>query len=193
MTVPVGRVVVGVNGSLSSLEALRAAVDEARRGRAELLAVMAWTPVGGEAGYRRAPCSDLLALWEAQACVRLRNSFEEAFGGYPSGVAIHPLVVRAEAGHGLVSIADRSDDLLVLGAGERGWPARWFHGATSRYVVSHAGCRVLAVPPPALLKELSLWQRHRRPAVSSEELQAASKPHRAPRLDTPNAPVTDEG
>ncbi|MFC1432218.1 universal stress protein [Streptacidiphilus sp. N1-3] len=194
MTVPVGRVVVGVNGSPSSLEALRAAVDAGRRERVEVLAVLAWTPVGGETSYRRAPSSDLLALWEAQACVRLRQSFEQAFGGYPSGVAIRPVVVRAEAGHGLVSIADRPHDLLVVGAGERGWPARWFHGATCRYVVAHAGCPVLAVPPPALLRELPLRQRHRLYTASSAELQAAAPASRTtPRPDSPAAPVTDEG
>lgn len=82
------------------------------------------------------------------------------------------MVVRAAAGHGLVELADRPDDLLVVGAGERGWPARWFHGGTSRYCVSHAGCRVLAVPPPALMSELSLRQRHRLPQVSVEEITA---------------------
>lgn len=86
----VGRVVVGVNGSLSSLEALRAAVQEAQREQVELLAVLAWTPVGGEAGYRRAPSPDLLGLWERMACLQLRNSFDEAFGGYPSGVVVRP-------------------------------------------------------------------------------------------------------
>ena len=193
MTVPVGRVVVGVNGSLSSLEALRAAVDEARRERVELVAVLAWTPMGGEIGYRRAPCPDLLQLWERMACVRLRKTFEDAFGAYPSGVRVRPLVIRAAPGHGLVSVADRPDDLLVVGAGERAWPARWFHGSTSRYCVSRAGCRVLAVPPPALMSELSLRQRHRLPAVSSAELDATPRPGTAVDTD-PTTPrrVVDE-
>lgn len=176
MTAPVGRVVVGVNGSLSSLEALRTAVDESRRGAVELWAVLAWKPVGGEAAYRRAPCPDLLSLWERQAVARLRNSFEEAFGGYPGDLTVHPLVLRSAAGRGLVGIADRPDDLLVVGAGERGWPTRWFHGGTSRYCLSHAGCRVLAVPPPALLSELSLRQRHQVAPVSPEELKATPSP-----------------
>jgi nucleotide-binding universal stress UspA family protein len=188
----VGRVVVGVNGSLSSLEALRTAVDEARRRRVELLAVLAWTPVGGETGYRRAPCPDLLALWERMACARLRNSFDEAFGGYPDGVAVRPVVVRAAPGYGLVELADRPDDLLVLGAGERGWPARWFHGGTSRYCVSHARCRVLAVPPPALLSELPARQRHRLPAVSDDQLRATPGPRTAQRSDAPAPPRAEE-
>jgi hypothetical protein len=189
---PVGRVVVGVNGSLSSLEALRAAVDEARREHVELLAVLAWSPLGGEAGYRRAPCPDLLAQWEQLACVQLRTCFDDAFGQYPSGVRVHPLVVRADPGEGLVSAADRPDDLLVVGAGERGWPGRWFHGRTSRYCLSHASCRVLAVPPPALLSELSLRQRHRLPAVSSAELEDVSRPPTAGRTDPTGPRRVDE-
>ena len=189
---PVGRIVVGVNGSLSSLEALRTAVEEARRERVELLAVLAWTPVGGEIGYRRTPCQDLLAQWELLACVQLRKCFEDAFGQYPSGVPVRPLVVRADPGHGLVALADRPDDLLVVGAGERAWPGRWFHGRTSRYCLAHAGCRVLAVPPPALLSELSLRQRHRLPAVSFEELEGVSRPWTAGRADPTEPRHADE-
>jgi nucleotide-binding universal stress UspA family protein len=185
------RVIVGVNGSLSSLEALRTAVDEARRVQAELVAVLAWTPVGGEAGYRRAPCPDLLALWERQACARLRNSFAEAFGGFPGGLRVRPLVVRAAPGQALVSIADRAGDLLVVGAGERGWPARWFHGGTSRYCLARAGCRVLAVPPPALLCEVPLWQRHRLPVMSAEEFQGGPYCERGRRTD-PTTPRPGE-
>ena len=176
MASAVGRVVVGVSGSPSSLEALRAAVDEAVRGRVELLAVTAWTPVGGEAGYRRAPCPELLGLWERQACARLRNCFAEAFGGYPGGLVVRPLVVRAAPGPALVGTADRPDDLLVVGAGERGWPARWFHGGTARHCVAHAGCRVLAVPPPALLAALPAWQRHRLPMIAPDEPSGARHP-----------------
>jgi nucleotide-binding universal stress UspA family protein len=188
MAAPVGRIVVGVNGSLSSLEALRTAVDEARRAQVELWAVLAWAPVGGETGYRRSPCPpDLLRLWEGHAAAQLRNSFEEAFGGYPSGLLVHPLVVRAHPGHGLVQIADRPDDLLVVGAGERGRIARLLHGSTSRYCLAHAGCRVLAVPPPPLLKELSLRQRHRLTTIPFDELPASPGPRRAPHSD-PAAP-----
>ena len=42
------QIIAGVSGSLRSLGALRAAADEARPAGAELLAVLAWAPVGGE-------------------------------------------------------------------------------------------------------------------------------------------------
>ena len=173
MTTAMRRVVVGVSGSPSSLAALRTAVDEARRGSAELLAALAWTPVGGETGYRRAPCPDLLKLWERQACARLRNSFDEAFGGFPAGLVVRPMVIRAEAGRALVDIADRPDDLLVVGAGERGLFARITHGSVSRFCVAHAGCPVLAVPPPALLAQVPLRERHRLPVLPEESYAGA--------------------
>jgi len=157
----VGRVVVGVNGSISSLAALRRAVAEASRGGGALLAVLTWTPVGGEINYRRAPCPPLLRLWEQQARERMRTCFDEVFGGVPTGVRVDTLVVRAERpGQVLVALADRSDDLLVVGAGARGWLVRLRHGAVSRYCLAHADCAVLAVPPPGMLRELK--RRHRR-------------------------------
>lgn len=159
-----GRVVVGVSGTISSLEALRVGAAEARRTGRELLVVLAWTPPGGELGYRRMPVPDLLKLWERDAVGRLEDSFDDAFGGLaampPLTGGLTRLVVRGEPGRALVELADRPDDQLVLGAGERGWPARWLHGAVSRYCVRRAGCRVLAVPPPALLTALPAWQRH---------------------------------
>ena len=45
------RVIAGVSGSVRSLAALRAGAAEARSAGAELLPVLAWTPVGGEMAY----------------------------------------------------------------------------------------------------------------------------------------------
>src|SRR5207247_4680150 len=81
------RVIAGVSGSLRSLGALRAAVAEARSAGAALQAVLAWSPAGGEIAYRRAPCPVLLRLWEQEACERLRDAFDQAFGGLPDGAA----------------------------------------------------------------------------------------------------------
>jgi nucleotide-binding universal stress UspA family protein len=158
-----GRVVVGVSGTPTSLQALRAAVSEARRSGARLSAVLAWTPPGGEISYRRAPCPPLLRIWEDEAVWRLRNSFDEAFGGVPTDLPVELVTVRGEAGAALVDYADHADDLLVVGAGPRGRRARLFHGATARYCLGHAGCRVLAVPAPDLLAALPRGLRHHVP------------------------------
>jgi Universal stress protein family len=74
-------------------------------------------------------------------------------------------VQRGQPGPVLVTFACQPDDLLVVGAGQRGFRARPGHGRVSRYCVSHALCPVLAVPPAALAKEgrgLHGWARRRR-------------------------------
>jgi hypothetical protein len=66
-------------------------------------------------------------------------------------VDFHALVVRGEPGPALVDVAG-PQDLLVVGAGRRGWLARIGHGKVSRYCLARAQCPVLAVPPPDLAR-----------------------------------------
>ncbi|MFD9067625.1 universal stress protein [Kitasatospora purpeofusca] len=157
-----GRIVVGVSGSLGSLAALHRAVAEARRLDAEVLAVHCWTPVGGEFGYRRAPCPPLLSACRDAAATRLREALDQAFGGTWPGVRLRSVAVRGETGQALVRCADRPDDLLVLGAGPRGLLARALHPSITAYCVRHAACPVLAVPKPPLQRELEAMERHPR-------------------------------
>ena len=158
------RVIAGVSGSLRSLGALRAAVAEARPAGAVLLAVLAWAPAGGEIAYLRAPCPLLLRLWEEAACERLRDAFDEAFGGMPNGVAVRLIVVRGAPGPALVELADQPDDLLVVGYGGRSRLGCAVHGSVTRYCMAHSRCPVLAVPPPELIRALRPWRHHWRPA-----------------------------
>lgn len=157
------RVIAGVSGSLRSLGALRAGVAEARSRGAVLLAVLAWAPAGGEVAYRRAPSPLLLRLWESAAGERLRESFDAVFGGMPAGVTVRMMVVRARPGPLLVELADRPDDLLVVGYGGRSRLGCAVHGSVTRYCLSHARCPVLAVPPPELITKLRPWPHHWRP------------------------------
>ena len=158
-----GRVIAGVSGSLRSLGALRAAVAEARSAGAAVLAVLAWAPAGGEIAYLRAPCPLLLRLWEQEAHERMRDAFDEAFGGMPDGVAVRRLVVRAPPGPVLVELADQPGDLLVVGYGGRSRLGCAVHGHVTRYCMAHARCPVLAVPPPELIRELRPRRHHWRP------------------------------
>jgi nucleotide-binding universal stress UspA family protein len=163
VTTDTRRVIAGVNGSVRSLAALRVAAAEARAGGAMLLPLLAWAPVGGEVACGRAPCPILLRHWEDAACERMRDAFDDAFGGRPDGLVIRPLVVRGAPGPALVDIANRPDDLLVVGGGGWGWLACTVHGSVSRYCVAHARCPVLAVPPPDLIRELRTRRHHWRP------------------------------
>jgi nucleotide-binding universal stress UspA family protein len=149
------RVVVGVSGSLSSLAALHRAVAEARQRDAVLVPVLAWHAVGGELAYRSAPCPPLLKVWQEAARRRLDGAFEQAFGGYPAGLRVSPLLVRDEnPGRALVGVADRPEDLLVISTGRQGRLRRIMHGSVSRYCLAHARCTVAAVPPSELLETL---------------------------------------
>ncbi len=153
------RIIVGVNGSLGSLAALHEAVAEARRTGAELLAVLAWTPPGGEFSFRRSPCPPLIAASRDAAVERARAALDEAFPGGVPGVSLHCQVVRGEAGVALVGAADRAGDLLVVGAGGRGALGRLLRPSVTAYCVKRAGCPVLTVPRPALQRELAQFER----------------------------------
>ncbi|WP_051943094.1 universal stress protein [Streptacidiphilus rugosus] len=171
-----GRVVVGVSGTPTSLQALRVAVTEARKAGSRLSAVLAWTPPGGELGYRRAPCPPLLRIWEDTAEWPLRNSFDEALGGVPTDLPVELVVIRGDAAESLVELADGADDLLVVGAGARGAFARLVHGGTARRCVGRAHCRVLTVPAPELLGSLPWRQRHRVPSPPHEPSPPTGSP-----------------
>ncbi|MEV6975009.1 universal stress protein [Kitasatospora sp. NPDC093806] len=168
------RVIVGVSGSLHSLTALHRAADEARERRAVLVPVFAWTPVGGEYNYRLRPCPPLLRAWQDAAETRMRHALDEAFGGLPAGVRMEPQVVRGEAGPVLTALADRPDDLLVIGTGRqdgalRSTVRRLFRGGSvSRYCLTRARCTVLAVPPSTLEADLRALRR----GVDMRELAA---------------------
>ncbi|MEU3561033.1 MULTISPECIES: universal stress protein [unclassified Kitasatospora] len=171
------RVVVGVSGSLGSLAALHRGVAEARDRGAVLVPVLAWEPPGGEHGYRRSPCPPLLAAVREAAERRLRDALDEAFGGADPGVPLSPVVVRGETGPALLHIADRPDDLLVLG--RSGGP---LHRRLRRSVPGHcarrAGCPVLTVPVPELLHDLEALHRRTRwhlPVATERELASMQR------------------
>jgi nucleotide-binding universal stress UspA family protein len=146
----VRRIIVGVSGSPGSLQALRQAADLARTHYAPLIPVLAWQPPGGDLADRSHPSPYLRAVWRDAAWERLWRAIDLAFGGIPADVACTPAVVRGEPGHVLVSAASQPDDMLVIGAGRRGAMAHALSCKVSRYCVAHAGCPVVAVPPPVL-------------------------------------------
>jgi nucleotide-binding universal stress UspA family protein len=161
----VRRIFAGVHGSLGSLQALRYAAEEARDRGVPLVAVITWLPPGGDLAERRAPSPYLRKIWRDAAWDRLWNAFDAGLGGFPSEVMVEPRVIRGEAGPVLVDSADDPGDLLVIGTGRRGL-RRTMSRSVSRYCLAHARCPVVAVPPSALMEEMTrgihLWPlRHR--------------------------------
>ncbi|MFE9390308.1 universal stress protein [Streptomyces sp. NPDC006784] len=157
-----GRLVVGVSGSLASLAALRAAALEAAGTGRPLLAVLAWEPPRGEAGYMLRPDRIWAENWRREARARLDRAFDEAFGGNPPGVAdVERRLVRDRPWRALCATAGRPHDRLVIGV--RG--ARWVlfgRGGTARRVLTRAGCPVLTVPAPRFPVLLRTRLRHAR-------------------------------
>ncbi len=150
----VRRIVVGVHGSLGSLQALRWAADEARERRVPLVPVIAWVPPGGDLAERSHPSPYLRRVWHEAACERLNDAFDEGLGGIPAGLRIQAQVERGDAGPVLVETADQPGDLLVIGTGRRNPMGRALRRSVGRYCLAHAKCPVLAVPPSALMDEM---------------------------------------
>lgn len=169
------RVIAGVTGSVGNLHALRRAAAEARERGTGLVAVHAWVPPGGDFSERRCPLPDLRQVWRDAAWQRLKDAFDAALGGFPPGLRVEPVVIRGEAGPVLVDIADREDDLLVLGSGRRRAFRPLPRHRVSRYCLARAACPLLIVPPTRLAREmenpLHAWLiRHRTLLPGKDEL-----------------------
>jgi nucleotide-binding universal stress UspA family protein len=163
----ISRVIVGTSGSPGSVRALRYAETLARAHQATLVPVLAWEPPGGDRADRVQPPSVYLRqAWRDAACQRLRDALSAVWGEVPDDPMVQPRVERGPAGWVLVSIACCPDDLLVIGAGRRGALARMLACKVIRYCLAHARCPVLAVPPPALAREIGharlVWAFRRR-------------------------------
>ncbi|MFY9928286.1 MAG: universal stress protein [Streptosporangiaceae bacterium] len=159
----VRRIIVGVHGSVRSLQALRFAADEARHRAVPLVAVIAWVPPGGDMAERRLSSPHLRKIWRDAAWQQLWGAFDAGLGGVPEDLSVQPQVARGETGPVLVDLASEPGDLLIIGTGRRASLGRALRRSVSRYCLAHARCPVLAVPPPALMDELGhglrSWQR----------------------------------
>jgi nucleotide-binding universal stress UspA family protein len=176
----VDRLIVGTSGSPGSLQALRYGEGLARAQGAVLIPVIAWEPPGGDrderfqnSGYLRQACRDL-------ACQRLRDALIAVWGEIPPGPRVQPQVARGPAGRVLVDLASCPGDVLIVGAGRRGTLARVAFSKVSRYCLAHAQCPILAIPPPALARELRhsrlAWLFWHRPLTPDQILRDQPKP-----------------
>lgn len=144
------RVVVGVSGSITGLQALRQAVHEARRRGAALCAVRVWSPppvmyTGDWYDLWSADVDVVAQARQEQALEAVREAFAAGMGGPPPDLEWSAVVVPGPAGPALVRLADRPDDLLVLG-----WTAK--RSKVVRYCLRNANCPTMAVPPPPLAR-----------------------------------------
>ena len=150
----IGRLIVGTNGSPGSLQALRYGEGLARAHDAVLIPVIAWELPGGDRGQRIASTHELAKACRELVGRQLRDALIAAWGEVPDDPLVQPHIERGPAGWVLVNLACHPGDVLVVGTGRRGRLARPVFSTVSRYCLAHAQCPVIAVPPPALAREL---------------------------------------
>jgi nucleotide-binding universal stress UspA family protein len=153
------RIVVGINGSLNSLVALRRAGTEARLTGRRLLAVMVWRP--DETDPPDGSSRSRLKGTRRAAMRLLKDILNDVFAATDDGVHIGGLVISGNPGRTLVQIANRETDLLVIGGGHRKRLRRW-RSPVAHYCLTHATCPVLTVPPPSLQLDLEALSRKKR-------------------------------
>jgi nucleotide-binding universal stress UspA family protein len=148
-----GTIVVGVDGSAASLEALRWAAEEARLRRARVVALHAWVFVPaapiGDPGMIAIPAGDLVGQLEAEteaARTEVADAVTQVFGSEPD-VEVEQRLTENEPGEALVAESETAD-LVVVGSHGRSGLRAAILGSVSRHVFEHARCPVVVVRVP---------------------------------------------
>jgi nucleotide-binding universal stress UspA family protein len=135
-----GRIVVGVDGSSSSMTALRWAIRQARLTGCVVEAVTAWRL---PSSYGLAPPAEGAMDFEGDAHKILTDALNEVSGEAPD-VVICPSVIEGNAADVLVRAA-RGADLLVVGSRGHGGFAGTLLGSVSQHCLHHAPGPVLVI------------------------------------------------
>ena len=139
------RIVAGVDGSPSSMSALRWAVRQAGLTGAAVDAVIAWHyPVGAGGGYGVAPMVTAGAFdFEENAEKVLADAISAAVDP-ASGVPVRTRAVEGDAAQVLID-ASNGADLLVVGNRGHGGLTEALLGSVSQHCVHHAHCPVVVI------------------------------------------------
>lgn len=141
------RIVVGVDGSPSSVEALRWAAHQAELTGAELHAVTSWHLPTTYGWIPSVADFD----WAGNARTTLDHAIKDALDGSRAAL-VHKHVLE---GHASRVLLDASADagLLVVGSRGHGEFAGMLLGSVAQHVVTHANCPVLVVRTPTASHE----------------------------------------
>lgn len=152
LPIPVRRIVVGVDGSVSAKGALKRAIEEAALWDAELTAISG-IPIGtgtGLLGWLPTSVDSETLLADCKA--GLDVTVDRALGGRDD------VTVRRHAldGTGAALLAEFSTavDLVVVGTRGRGGFAGMLMGSTSQALLHHSACPVMVVPSRTQDEEL---------------------------------------
>jgi nucleotide-binding universal stress UspA family protein len=143
-------IVVGIDGSDASKEALRWAAEEAKLRGARLVGVHAWTFVPpqpiGDPGLLAVPAGDLPGQLDAERHVAegiVREAEADVLTAVP-GIEFEQKLIEGDAADALVAESE-SAELVVVGSHGRSGLRAALLGSVSRHVTSHAACPVVVV------------------------------------------------
>lgn len=142
--VPVGEVVVGVDGSPNSLAAVGFAFQEAALRQVRLRVVLAWTHPASTAPGELRPLAYDATVVEAREERTLVESLVGWREKFPDVEVAHE-VVHERATRALAE-ASAQADLLVVGSRGRGGFAGLVLGSVSHAMLHHARCPIAVVP-----------------------------------------------
>ena len=138
VSAPSKRIVVGVDGSPASVDALRWATRQAELTQCSVQALITWqvpNQFGNDFYGDRFDWADL-------AQRTLETALEEAGDGTP--FTGDPVVLQGHPARSLVDVSHDAE-LLVVGSRGHGGFVGLLLGSVSEYVVAHANCPVLVI------------------------------------------------
>jgi nucleotide-binding universal stress UspA family protein len=138
------RIVAGVDGSPSSISALRWAVRQAALTGAAVDAVMAWHYPAAAAGYGWAPAGMEGSFDFTENAAKVLADAIGAAVDPGSGVPVHARVFEGDPARALLDACDGAD-LLVVGSRGHGGFAEALLGSVSQHCVHHAQCPVVVI------------------------------------------------
>ena len=138
------RIVVGVDGSASSLAALRWAVHQAGLTGGTVDAVVAWRMPPAMTGFGFAPVAVAEGSEMQQTAKRALDRAVSKVAGPDGGPAVRRLAVQGFPAPVLIG-ASADADLLVLGSRGHGGFTGALLGSVSQHCVRHAHCPVVII------------------------------------------------
>ena len=141
---PGPRIVAGVDGSPSSISALRWAIGQAELTGATVDAMIAWRYPVSAGGYGWAPTGMGTAFDFKEDAEKILANAIGAACDPGSGVPVRARVVEGNAAQVLLEASDGAD-LLVVGSRGHGGFAEALLGSVSQHCVHHAHCPVVVI------------------------------------------------
>jgi len=141
------RIVVGVDGSPSSVSALRWAVKQAGLTGATVDAVISWHYPASAGGYGWAPIGVGAAFDFAENAEKVLAAAISEAAPPDSAVDVRARVAEGNAAQVLLDAADGAD-LLVVGSRGHGGFTEALLGSVSQHCVHHAHCPVVVIRGP---------------------------------------------